>query len=97
VYLEELTNRIIYNRIKRNVIRILRYNIFEQNDTFTRDTISTNIRLFLDRAKQNAIQDFQYKMYDYDNKNPHLIKIDISLLFKNRIEYVLLSISEKTN
>jgi len=97
VYLEELTNRILYNRIKRNVIRILRNNIFEQNDSFTRDAINTNIRLFLNEAKQHAIQDFQYKMYNYDSKNPHLIKLDISLLFKNRIEYVLLSISEKTN
>jgi len=97
VYLEELTNKIIYNRIKRNVIRVLRYNLFELNDSFTRDTISTNIRLFLDKAKQHAIKDFQYKMHKYDSKNPHLIKLDISLLFKNRIEYVLLSISEKMN
>ncbi len=97
MYLDELTNRIIYNRIKRDVIRILRYNLFELNDSFTRNNISTLVRLLLERAKQKAIKDFQYKIYNFDERAPHLIKIDIALLFKNRIEYVLLSISETVN
>ena len=97
MYLEELTNRIIYNRIKRETIRILRYNLFEQNDKVTRNKILTPIKIMLERAKLRAIKDFKLRLYDYDEKTPHLIKIDIALLFKNRIEYVLLNISEMTH
>lgn len=93
--IKSLTNRIIYNRIKRGLVKILRNNLFELNDTFVRNSIKTDMTLFLNRAKQNAIEDYTLYIHPYNKNKPHYVEVDITLYFKTMIEQVLLNVKNE--
>jgi len=88
-----LSNRIIYNRIKRGILKILRINLFEQNDDYTRHVIDTQVRTFLKQVKTNAIHDFELYIHPFDAANPHHIVIDVIIHFKLMIEQVMMNIT----
>lgn len=95
INIKSLTNRIIYNRTKRGLVKILRRHLFELNDSFTADSIKTDMRLFLNRVKQTALNDYTLYIHPYDTSKPHDIEIDVTLYFKNMIEQVLLNIKNE--
>ena len=91
--MEDVTNRIIYNRLLRACFKILQTNVFELNDTFTREKIDNTIRNLLMRAKSEAIQDFTLFIKPFDPANPHYIEVHVVLWFKNMIHQVLLNVN----
>lgn len=88
-----LSNRIIYNRIKRGILKILRINLFEQNDDYTRSVIEIQVRTFLKQVKSSAIHDFELYIHPFDPSNPHHISIDITIHYKLMIEQVMMNIT----
>ena len=93
VNIDNATNRIIYNRILRECRKLLMQTVFEFNDDYTREDISVKIKALLNRAKTHAIKDYTYTILDYDRAKPHYIEIHIALLFKNKINQVLIHLN----
>lgn len=95
INIKSLTNRIIYNRTKRELLKILRQNIFELNDDFVRNSIKTDMTLFLNRVKQAALEDYTLYIHPYNKNKPHYVEVDVTLYFKNMIEQVLLNVKNE--
>ena len=91
--LDDITNRITYNRILRASYKILRRYVFELNDTVTRENMQRELLIFLKRAKTSAIQNFELSIKKFDPTNPHYIEVDIILYFKNFIHQVHLNVN----
>ncbi len=76
--IKTLTNQITYNRLLRGTAKILRYDVFELNDDFLRDKISTELSLFYKNAKNTgAITDYKISIRDFDPARPHYVEVDI--------------------
>ena len=91
--LDDITNRITYNRILRGTSKILRRYVFELNDKITRENIHRELSIFLRKAKTSAIRDFTLNIKDFDPSAPHYLEVDIILYFKNFIHQVHLNVN----
>jgi len=91
--IDTLTNQITYNRLLRGTSQILKRNIFEFNDEYTRNSIMSELKIFYNKAKMFAIEDYKITMVDYDESNPHYVEVHIIIQLKAMIHYVKLNIS----
>ena len=91
--INNLTNQITYNRLLRSTSKILKENVFELNDDFTRYNMKVKLRNLYNKAKSFAIKDYKITIKEFDSTRPHYIEVDIMIQFHNMVEYVHLNIN----
>ena len=88
VKITSLTNQITYNRLLRATTIILRDNVFEFNDAFTRNSIEQKLKALYNNASAFAIDDYRLVIRDFDVARPHYFEVDIQIHLKSMIHYV---------
>ena len=92
-----LTHQITYNRLLRAIKIILNDNVFEHNDNYTRNIIMTKCRKLLQKAKENAIKDYEITMEDFNPVSPHDINLHIKINFYNLIDEVIINVTNEND
>jgi len=95
--IDTLTNQITYNRLLRASTQILRENVFEFNDSYTRNNIIVKLKALYNKAANFSITEYKLSVVPYDSSKPHYMEVHIEVLFPSMIEYVLLNINNVDN
>jgi len=88
-----LTNQITYNRLLRASAKILKENVFEFNDDYTRNVISQKFKALYSNAKNFAIKDYRYQIMPFDPARPHFVEVRVAIQFNYMIEYVYINVN----
>lgn len=91
--IKSMTNQITYNRLLRISTQILRKNVFELNDEYTRTNILRQMNVIYQQASNFAIKDYRISIKPFDSANPHYVELHIEILFNTMIHYVELNIN----
>ena len=91
--IKTLTNQITYNRLLRATNKILKENVFELNDDFTRKTILSKLKQLYSKAKTFAIVDYNLEVLPFNSAKPHYIEVNIIIQLPQMVHYVIINLN----